>query len=131
MENSILLNSGDKFFSIELLYNVENYLTFNVKIKSGKFSGESNFCISEENISLFIKKLSEMHNRLIGNCELRDYDSDSYINFEMIKLGHMLVYGQIGGSHEEQFMRFKFETDQSILLNLINIFKKAILAKFD
>jgi len=117
----IVFNSGEKILIFEHLYTIENYTTFCIKVKSGEFSGASNFCLSKDQIISAVKKLSEMHNKLVGYCILKDNDSDSYITFEMHKFGYINVFGQIGGSHEDHFMKFKYMIDQTILVNLIRI----------
>ncbi|MFC6332753.1 hypothetical protein ACFP56_08975 [Paenibacillus septentrionalis] len=108
--------STDKYcLTVEHLYTVEGYLTLAISIKSGEFMGKSNFCISEEQLSIFIQSLKEIDARLSGDSKIDDYDSDAHIIFEVNKLGHVIISGQVGGSHEEHSMRFKFTTDQTIL----------------
>jgi hypothetical protein len=124
MNNYIILNADNNEIIFEYLYTVDNYVTFNLKIKSGDFAGSSNFCISKEKIVSIVETLSNMNKDLTGSCELRDYDSDAYIKIEMLKLGHLCIYGQIGGSHQDQFLKFKLTSDQTILNNFIYVFKK-------
>lgn len=123
IENNLLINSEGKELIVEHLYTVEDYFTFNIKIKSGEFAGASNFCIPKDRIISIVETLSDMHKELKGHCEINDSDSDAYIMIEMDKLGHMCIYGQIGGSHEEHFMKFKYTTDQTVLGSLIRLFK--------
>lgn len=123
-QDNMMIDLEGKELRIEHLYTVESYFTFNMKVKSGDFSGASNFCISKELILSTIEKLTEMHKELNGSCEITDSDSDAYITFNMDKLGHMIVYGQIGGSHEEHFMKFKYDTDQTVLEKIILLFKE-------
>lgn len=122
-EGAIIVNSESKRLVIEHLYTVGGYFTFNIEVKSGKFTGASNFCISKDSILLVIEALSKMHEQLIGYCEISDSDSDAHITIEMDKLGHMYMTGQIGGSHEEHYMKFKYITDQTVLVNLIQMLK--------
>lgn len=122
-EDTVIIDCEDKKLIIEHLYTVEDYFTINIKVKSGEFAGASNFCISKENILSVIEVLSNMHKQLTGYCEVRDSDSDAHITIEMDKLGHMSMIGQIGGSHEEHYMKFKYITDQTVLINLIHILK--------
>ncbi len=126
MVDNIIFNSGDKKLIIEPLYTVEDYLTFNIKIKSGEFSGTSSFCISKEKIIEFIDSLSEMIDKLTGCCELKDYDSDAYIVFEALHLGHISVHGQIGGSHQDHNIKLKYIIDQTALNNIIKILEKSL-----
>jgi hypothetical protein len=122
-EGTVIIDSEGKKLVIEHLYTVEGYFTFNIKVKSGEFAGASNFCISKENILSVIEALSKMHEQLTGYCEISDSDSDAHITIEMDKLGHMRMTGQIGGSHEEHYMKFKYITDQTVLINLIQMLK--------
>ena len=119
----MIINSEGKELSVEHLYTVEGYFTFNIKVKSGEFTGTSNFCMPKENVISIVEKLSMMNKDLKGCCEVKDYDSDACIIIEMNKFGHAVLYGQIGGSHEEHFMKFKYETDQTMLEKLICTFK--------
>ncbi|KAF1084287.1 hypothetical protein SPSYN_02691 [Sporotomaculum syntrophicum] len=123
MQDDMIINTEDKELTIEHLYTVEDYFTFNIRVKSGDFSGVSNFCISKKMVHSIVEKLTEMHKELKGFCEIVDNDSDAYITFSMDKHGHMSVYGQIGGSHEEHFMKFKYSTDQTVLEKVIKLFK--------
>ena len=117
----MIFNSGEKSLSFEYLYTVEDYLTFKIIVRSGEYSGTSNFCISKDQRISAIRSFSDMHDKLVGSCTLKDYDSDAYITFEMSKLGHMNVFGQIGGSHADHFMKFKYVIDQTILQSLIQM----------
>lgn len=126
IQDNMMIALKGKELSIEYLYIVENFATLKVKVKSGDFMGVSKFCISEEVITSTIEKLTEMHKELKGICEIVDSDSDAYITLEMDKLGHVIVFGQIGGSHEEHFMKFKYATDQTVLKNIIFLFKERL-----
>ncbi|MBD3231434.1 hypothetical protein GF322_02110 [Candidatus Dependentiae bacterium] len=114
---------------ISFQYNVDNYLTFSIKVKSCPFSGKSSFCLSKETVVSTIDKLSEMHENLEGTCDIKDYDTDACLTIKMKKLGNLFIEGQIGGSHQDHFMKFKYIADQTILLNLINVLKTALSVK--
>jgi len=120
----MIINLEGKELIVEHLYTVEDYFTFRIRVKSGDFSGTSNFCISKEALLSIFEKLTKMHKELKGCCEINDSDSDAYITFDMDKFGHMSVYGQIGGSHEDHFMKFKYSTDQTVLEKIIQLFKE-------
>ena len=126
MTDQILVNSEGKELVVEHLYTVEGYFTLSIKVKSGEFAGASNFCMPKESVVSIIETLSIMNKDLKGCCEVKDYDSDAYVIVEMDKFGHVALCGQIGGSHEEHFMKFKYETDQTILEKLIRIFKSLL-----
>jgi len=125
MDNETTANSINRLF-IEHLYAIENYHTFKVTVNSGAFAGTSNFCLSKEKISIIVEQLCNMYETLTGNCKIMDYDSDAHIIIEMENFGHMNVYGQIGGSYEEHSLKFKFSTDQTILYEVINLFKEVL-----
>lgn len=127
MLNNLIFNENAKQFIVKCLYRTDKYLTFEIQVKSGEFSGASNFCISEEKITETIKILNKMHQELKGSCEIRDYDSDAYIVISICdNLGYAEIFGQIGGSHQDHYMKFKYIADQTILDNLIQIFKDAL-----
>lgn len=128
MNNEIIVCSNDNAFIIEHLYTVENYCTFKIVIKSGAFKGESNFCIPKEYIVSNLELLKEISFKMQGKFEIKDYDTDANLNFEFKKFGQMDIYGQIGGSHEENYMVFRFNSDQTALNRLFN-YLKTILNK--
>ncbi len=122
MEDDNRIICADNYcLTIEHLYTVEGYLTLTISVKSGLFMGKSNFCISGEQLGIFIKSLKEISLRLLGDSRMDDYDSDAHIIFEVTKLGNVIVTGQIGGSHEEHSMRFKFTSDQTIFERLVRL----------
>ena len=126
-KSNILFHSKDNQLILEHLYTVDDYTTFNIKIKSGQFAGASSFCMPRENIISTIDILAKMNKSLQGSCIINDIDSDALIVFEMGNLGHMLIYGQIGGSHQDHFMKFSFLADQTVLPGLILLFKEFVL----
>ncbi|EIW19111.1 hypothetical protein [Pelosinus fermentans] len=126
MDIQTLISSTENNFTMEHLYLVEGYHTLKISVKSGVFAGSSNFCISKGSVHILFEELSNMYKELKGYCKLEDYDSDAYIMFEMEKLGHLCISGQIGGSHESHNMKFKFYTDQTVLLNFIKSLKELL-----
>ncbi|MBR8661818.1 hypothetical protein [Brevibacillus sp. NL20B1] len=113
-----ILSTENHCIDVEHLYTVEGYITLALTIKSGDFKGKSNFCFSKETLTHFIQSLKEMGTRLDGSSRIDDYDSDAYIYLEVNKLGHVVISGQLGGSHQEHSMKFKFSTDQTVLEEL-------------
>jgi hypothetical protein len=105
---------------------VEGYITFLIKIKSGEFSGASNFCISESALQNAITSLSEMYNNLTGSCQIQDYDSDDFVLFKFLNLGHIEISGQAGGSHCPQYLRYQFTTDQTVLGSIVSILRSMV-----
>ena len=109
-------------------YTVEGYITFTVKVMSGDFSGTSNFCIAEILLNDAILALTEMYDNLEGTCQIKDYDSDDFILFELLRHGHIKISGQVGGSHNDQFLKYQFTTDQTVLNIIISSFKGMIVS---
>jgi hypothetical protein len=126
MTSKVIINSKENALSIDLLYTVENYFTLNIKVKSGAFEGASNFCISRDNLIIAVETLSKMYDELAGVCVIADYDSDAFITLELNRLGHLSISGQIGGSHQDHSMKFKYISDQTVLMNLIDAFKSMV-----
>ena len=107
----------------EHLYTVEGYVTFAITVVSGKFSGASNFCISENSLADAVLTLREIYNKLSGEYQMNDYNSDDFILFEFEKYGHLKVSGQVGGSHRQQYLVYQFMTDQTVLAEIISSFR--------
>lgn len=126
MDKNILFSSKQHELILEHLYTVEDYFTFNIQVKSGVFAGASNFCLPKEKICSLIKELSVMSNKLEGNCRIEDSDSDAFLVMEMDNLGHISFYGQIGGSHEDHYLKFRYTIDQTVLINLVRVFKVSL-----
>lgn len=120
MQKNIIYSSENNEFIILDSFSTGEYLTFGVKIKSGNFSGVSSFCNSNEEIKKVIQKLLLMHSSLNGACTLKDCDSDAYITIEMQKHGQVKLFGQIGGTHQDHFMRFSYALDQTIFIPFID-----------
>ncbi|MFD2172163.1 hypothetical protein [Tumebacillus lipolyticus] len=120
-DNSVICTSNQEL-TVNHLYTIEDYLTLNIQVRSGDFAGSSNFCISKENAILISRSLSDMHKKLMGSCAIEDYDSDAHLQIEVNSFGRVLVYGQIGGSHEDHYMKFKFISDQAALELLRRLF---------
>ena len=64
-----------------------------------------------------------MINLLSGEVIVRDCESDAFLKIYFEDTIKLYVLGQIGGSHEDNMLKFKLKADQTILLGL----KKALL----
>lgn len=124
MINNIIFSSENNALEMHHVFTVDSYVTMLVKVKSGDFTGSTNFCISKESLTVTIETLSKLLNDLSGTCIINDYDSDSFLFFKIDQHGHVLSEGQIGGSHQDNFMRFKTCMDQTVLYNLIQLLKQ-------
>jgi len=105
--------------TFEYKYSVEGYITFTIKVNSGEFSGASSFCISGNSLKNTILSLRGMYNSLEGEYQMNDYDSDDFVLFEFLNLGHIRITGQVGGSHNQQYLRYQFNADQTFLDKII------------
>ena len=64
-----------------------------------------------------------MHVTLSGTTHLEDNDSDGFVKFEIESNGRLKVMGQVGGTHEDHFVKFKFQTDQTVIPLFVQDFK--------
>jgi hypothetical protein len=115
-------NDDSKKLNFYTKYLVQEHFTFDIFVLSDSFSGKSSFCISKSNILSFINSLKEMNNILSGSAIINDNDSDSFLNFMLEEYGELKIIGQIGGSHNDHFLKFTFKTDQTTIKSMINDF---------
>ena len=106
------------------LYTVQGYVTFSVHVHSQEFSGASNFCLSEEAIRSAIVSLSDIYERLQGEYEIWDSDSDDYLIIKSLSYGHFSVFGQLGGSYNAQYLKYELQIDQTDLKQIIENFQR-------
>jgi len=118
MNDIIIYDTDSSEISIEHLYTIGGYATYHISVRSGDFSGKSNFCCSIETINSYMKQIDEMYTKLSGGIFIADCESDAYIEFNFKGGRSIWVSGQIGGSHEAHIMRFEFMADQIILPGL-------------
>lgn len=118
-------NINEKFF-MDYLYSVENYHTIEVKVLSNGFAGITNFCVSQRDLIQFLNDLEIAYEKFEGNINLNDSDSDSKVSIKFEKNGKLYVFGQLGASYNDHFMRFKFLSDQTIVQNIIHFIKRVI-----
>lgn len=102
---------------------VGGYITFTIRVISGSYSGASSFCISESLLKDAISSLRTLYDELQGTYQMNDYDSDDFILFEFRSLGHVEIAGQVGGSFSDQYLRYRFLTDQTVLAGVISAFR--------
>ncbi len=96
------------------------------KIESTGFKGQSNFCISRDSLINILESIKSALKQLDGSIVIRDRDSDAHIEITMKNFGHLTVSGQVGGSFEDHYLKFKFDSDQTILPELMNFFKSEL-----
>lgn len=112
-------NEESKQVVLQAKYLVQQHYTFFIKVISGEFRGKSHFCLSVKEIRRLIMDLGEMRKNLDGTTKIRDYDSDSFLEFLMFDHGHLEVSGQVGSSVDDHFMTFQFTTDQTAIQSFI------------
>ncbi|MCU0402444.1 MAG: hypothetical protein MUE75_15810 [Algoriphagus sp.] len=108
-------NSKTKKLSFVIRYLVQDSFTFDLSVFSDGFSGTSYFCVRRDQLEKLCHDLKKMYMTLSDSVMLEDNDSDGFVQFEMNSTGHLYVSGQIGGTHSEQLVRFKFQTDQTCI----------------
>lgn len=113
-------------FTVTPLYAIGGYLTFSVHVVSGEFSGKSNFCVSCDSLQSTIAELEVLYATLSGQCVLYDGDSDDYLVFTALKHGHIQVQGQLGGSYNDQFLKFLCVIDQTSIKSVIVSFQRGL-----
>lgn len=119
-------NSKSERLSFATKYLVRMNFTFDLTVLSDGFSGTSHFCVRREQLEILCSELSNMHLTLFGTSILEDNDSDSYVEFEIEPYGRLFVSGQVGGTHENHFVKFKFQTDQTCIPSFVQDLKSLL-----
>lgn len=127
MNECSIIDLFDKKLIIEHLYCIGKYHTMTFRVMSKEFHGKSSFCISNDILLRTLEALESMATNFTGNVQFRDTESDAEINVEMKRFGKAEISGQIGGSHQDHYMRFKFESDQTVLIGLIKFVKQHLV----
>ena len=118
MDNKIIYQNYISMISIQALYCIGGYVTYEVSISTGGFAGICNFCISEDKVEDYILVIDNMINSLSGEIEIRDCESDAYLKLFFEGMMNFYVLGQIGGSYGDNTLKFKLKADQTILLRV-------------
>ena len=119
-------NSETERLSFATRYLVQINFTFDLTVLSNGFSGTSHFCVRRDQIEKMCSDLTIMKQAMSGDTTLEDNDSDASVNFQINSHGQVIVYGQVGGSHEENYMKFSFQTDQTCIEPLLTDFHKLL-----
>ena len=119
-------NRETERLSFATRYLVQINFTFDLIVLSNGFSGTSHFCVRRDQIEKMCSDLTTMKQAMSGNTTLEDNDSDASINFQIKPYGQLIVYGQIGGSHEENYLKFRFQTDQTCIDPLLTDFYRLL-----
>ena len=119
-------NSETERLSFATRYLVQINFTFDLTVLSNGFSGTSHFCVRRDQIEKMWSDLTIMKQAMSGDTTLEDNDSDASVNFQINSHGQVIVYGQVDGSHEENYMKFSFQTDQTCIEPLLTDFHKLL-----
>ena len=115
-------NTETERLSFATRYLVQINFTFDLTVLSDGFSGTSHFCVRRDQIEKMCIDLANMHSTLSGTTILDDNDSDGFVEFEIEPNGQLNVNGQVGGTHEDHYVKFKFQTDQTCILQFVQDF---------
>lgn len=119
-------NTDTERLSFATRYLVQINFTFDLTVLANRFGGTSHFCVRCEQIEKMCVDLTNMHSTLSGNTCIDDNDSDAFVAFEIESNGRLNVLGQVGGTHEEYFLKFNFQTDQTCIPTFVNDFKSLL-----
>ena len=98
-----------------------------LQVRSRGFMLDRTFYFDHDGITKFIDAIDSMDRTLVGVAELRTPYEDDFIRFEANRQGHVLVSGESREYGEnEQFLRFGFVTDQTVLRPFIQELKRII-----
>jgi len=119
-------NRETERLSFATRYLVQINFTFDLTVVSNGFSGTSHFCVRRDQLEKMCSDLTTMLQAMSGNTTLEDNDSDASITFQIKPHGQLIVFGQVGGSHEDNYLKFSFETDQTCIEPLLVDFHKLL-----
>lgn len=98
--------------------------SFDIKIKSGLFSGYANGCEYDyKEWKKFITELEDLYHFKNDEVKMSEICYGSIIIFKGYNLGHIEVSGEIYGDAMEQSLKFVFNADQTVLPEFINQLK--------
>ncbi|WP_158974299.1 hypothetical protein [Cellulophaga sp. L1A9] len=72
-----------------------------------------------------------MHSTLSGKTVLNDNDSNGFVEFEIEPNECLNVSGQVGGTNEDHFLKFKFQTDQTCIPPFVQDFNSLLTYQND
>jgi hypothetical protein len=124
-------NTETEKLSFATRYLVYINFTFDLSVLSDNFSGTSHFCVRREQLEKLCADLTNMHLTLSGTAILDDNDSDGFVEFEIEQNGRLNVSGQVGGTHEDHFVKFKFQTDQTCMPPFVQDFRSLLKYQYD
>ena len=124
-------NTETERLSFATRYLVYINFTFDLTVLSDNFSGTSHFCVRREQLEKLCSDLTNIHLTLSGVTILEDNDSGGFVKFDIEQNGQVYVSGQVGGTHEDHFVKFKFQTDQTCIPQFVQDFKSLLKYEYD
>ena len=115
MDKKKIYQDHISMISMQSLYCIGGYVTYELAISTGGFSGICNFCIPEDKVKDYIVVIDNMIFSLSGEMEIHDCESDAYLKFFFEDTMNFYVLGQIGGSYEDNTLKFRLKADQTVL----------------
>lgn len=110
--NYVLDNENKKFY-LDLLYVVEEYITFKIYIKIGAYSGEGIMTFNYNEVQEQIQNLDILWEGKRADFRMNDYDSAMYIAIKPYKDNYYLLYGQLADGSDNLELRYNVKIDQS------------------
>lgn len=124
------LNKGDEVYKLfesnEVIFdiNMVDVGIMLIEVEMNDFRGKFSYCLEDEIIDKYLLLLKNLDLDDTGTLKMTDMDSDSYIVFNKLKYGHMIISGQLGCTFRKNYLMFEFEADQTIIANLIKRLEK-------
>jgi len=119
-------NTKTERLSFAARYLVQVNFTFDLTVLSRGFGGTAHFCVRRDQIETMCVDLTNMHSTLSGKTKLDDNDSDAFVAFEIESNGLLNLWGQVGGTHEESFVKFNLQTDQTCIPTFVADFQSLL-----
>lgn len=99
----------------------------NLEVRSRGFAATIPFVIEHEPVTNFLTQLDRIDRDVRGQALLKPVFEDPYIEFEVLRTGHVKVRGSlIVHSEMTQEMRFEFATDQTVLRPFLEDLHRAL-----
>ena len=102
-----------------LMLSLERSVLFLVCTKSGDFSGRGTFVYTVNEFRELISQLKLLYTTLDGIVRIAYDDSDDFVHIICKSYGHIKVEAQLGGSWRDNWVKLVFNTDQTVLNDVI------------
>jgi hypothetical protein len=120
-------SNGKEWLSMDTRYLVQVSFTFDLSVRLNSYNGQSHFCARKDQLKELVYNLSKLKNKPLVNTKIEDNDSDAYLKFKSIGENLVLVEGQVGGTHEDAFLKFAFESNYENIQSYVDQLTKLLL----